>query len=67
MSFFISDGDYIRFNRDGKMIAVMIREDMDALNPREWEEYLGKMICWHRSYRLGDDHEYQDTEDFSVS
>lgn len=64
MSFFISDGDYIRFNHDGKLMAVMIREDMEPSNPRQYYDNLGKMICWHRSYRLGDDHEYQDTEDF---
>lgn len=36
-------------------------------NPRrEWDNF-GRMICWHRRYDLGDNHNYNDPEDFMRS
>lgn len=64
MSFYISDGNYIRFKYGEKQMVVMFREDMEPINPREWSDELGKMVCWHGRYRLGDRHDYRDPEDF---
>ena len=64
MSFYISDGNYIRFKYGEKQMVVMFREDMEPENPRQDMEPLGKMICWHSRYRLGDRHDYRDPEDF---
>lgn len=64
MSFYISDGKYIRFKYGEKLMVVMFREDMEPINPREWSDELGKMVCWHGRYRLGDRHDYRDPEDF---
>lgn len=64
MSFYISDGNYIRFKYGEKQMVVMFREDMEPINPREWSDGLGKMVCWHGRYRLGDRHDYRDPEDF---
>lgn len=33
--------------------------DSNPINPRENCDYLGKMICLHRRYNLGDDHDYK--------
>lgn len=37
----------------GNLTAV-IRQDEFPENPREWDN-LGKMVCWHRRYKLGDE------------
>ena len=34
--------------------------DGDAPNPREDYGHMGTMVCWHRHYRLGDAHPYED-------
>ncbi|MCX4363931.1 MAG: hypothetical protein OSJ74_11235 [Clostridia bacterium] len=49
----VSDGNY----------KLEVFRDEDAENPREWEN-LGKMVCWHRRYNLGDKHEYEDPQAF---
>lgn len=38
--------------------------DDEAPNPREGYANLGSMVCWHRRYRLGDAHSYEDPGDF---
>lgn len=43
---------------------LKISLDEDALNPREGYVHLGKMVCWHRRYRLGDEHCYESPSDF---
>lgn len=38
---------------------VRIVQDIDPSNPRtEWDCHSGRMICWHRRYDLGDEHNY---------
>ncbi len=49
----VSNGEY----------ELSIFRDEDAESPREWEN-LGKMVCWHRRYNLGDKHEFQSPQDF---
>lgn len=63
MGIYIADGDYIRYKHDGKMLAVRFCEDMEPESPRQWDP-MGKMICWHGRYRLGDQHDYRDPEEF---
>ena len=33
-------------------------------SPRDWECNLSHMICWHSRYSLGDDHDYENPQDF---
>jgi hypothetical protein len=33
---------------------IRILVDTDPISPREWDN-LGKMVCWHRKYLLGDE------------
>lgn len=46
--------------------TLQIYRDEYAENPREWEN-LGKMVCWHRRYNLGDKHDYDSPQDFCES
>lgn len=43
--------------------VIKIYHDPDAESPREWSN-LGKLICWHRRYRLGDSHQFESPEAF---
>lgn len=40
----------------GNEIMRIMVEDQ-PIDPREWDN-LGKMVCWHRRYNLGDKHDY---------
>jgi hypothetical protein len=39
-----------------KNYTIEIFQDLNPESPREWEN-LGKMICFHNRYNLGDDHD----------
>lgn len=40
------------------MTDIKIERDCEPLNPRaEWDQ-IGRMVCFHRHYNLGDEHEY---------
>lgn len=43
--------------------TIKIYQDNDPTDPREWDN-LGKMVCFHRGYSLGDEKEFKDPEDF---
>ncbi|WP_420006470.1 hypothetical protein [Arenibacterium sp. LLYu02] len=43
--------------------TIKIFHDPDAESPREWSN-LGTLICWHRRYRLGDRHRFDNPEAF---
>ena len=34
------------------------------LNPREDYDCLGKMVCWHGRYSLGEKHDFEEPRDF---
>lgn len=51
---------------DYKGFTIEIRQDEVAEDPREWDN-LGTMICWHREYRLGDKHDYEEPRDLQAS
>lgn len=40
---------------------LQILYDDEPFDPREDEGNLGKMVCWHSRYNLGDQHDYEDT------
>lgn len=44
-----------------------IHDDPDIQNPRTDYEPFGKMICWHRRYNLGDEHNFSSPDDFHIS
>lgn len=43
--------------------VVEVVQDEDPINPRS-DGNLGKMVCWHRKYDLGDKHEFKSPDDF---
>ncbi len=44
-------------------VTLTMMHDENAESPRGWDCF-GKMVCWHRSYNLGDKHEFKTPEDF---
>lgn len=49
--------------------GLTVEVDYDTLDesPREYSEPISKMVCWHRKYRLGDQHEFETPQDFKES
>ncbi|RFZ77808.1 hypothetical protein DS742_16270 [Lacrimispora amygdalina] len=43
---------------------LQIMMDDEPLNPRTDYDNFGHMICWHSRYNLGDQHNFEDTNDF---
>lgn len=43
---------------------LMVQPDDFFISPRKLDENFGTMICFHRCYDLGDEHNYGDNEDF---
>lgn len=56
--------DSISVSKDNLKLEVF--RDEFAESPREWDN-LGKMVCWHKRYNLGDKHEYKDPQAFRES
>lgn len=46
-----------------KGLTVRIEYDDNPDNPRTWDN-LGTMVCFHKRYNIGDEHEYR-TEDYA--
>lgn len=51
--------------KDNAMLAVLY--DGEVENPRTFSESLGTMVCWHRRYSLGDEHNYDEPYKFLES
>lgn len=45
-------------------LSLTIIPDPCPLDPRKEFDHLGRMVCWHRRYRLGEDHAWADPQDF---
>ena len=39
--------------------AKIFHDNDPALHPRHDEDHVGRMLCWHPKYKLGDEHEYE--------
>jgi len=61
----IEDSIKIKKTKKGYDIRYLT-PDNDPDSPRNWDN-LGKMICFHNRYSLGDKHDYTDNEDFVLS
>lgn len=46
-----------------KNYMLIVDQDDFPENPRELGN-IGTMLCWHREYRLGDEHDYASPRDF---
>jgi len=47
-----------------KPYTLFVVDDDMPLNPRTDYDNLGKMVCWHSRYNLGDEHDYGEPRDF---
>lgn len=57
------DGDDGDDGDNSTIVKVCIEQDDCVENPREWWN-IGRMVCWHRRYNIGDPHKYDDSDDF---
>lgn len=62
--------DYTDFNKNilvqdkkGNCYRLRIEQDEICNSPRDWDN-LGHMVCWHRDYKLGDQHNFSEPRDF---
>ena len=44
--------------------TLFILDDDTPMNPREDHDCLGKMVCWHSRYSLGEKHDYDEPSAF---
>ena len=44
--------------------TLFIVDDDMPLNPREDYDCLGKMVCWHGRYSLGEKHDFEEPRVF---
>ena len=54
-------------NSEGKIVRLYIQNDECPLNPRtDFDGHVGKMMCWHRYYNLGDyeENNFSDPDQF---
>ena len=63
MAINLFENEFVRFKRDGKDVAILVQRDDYPDNPRDWDN-LGRMICFHNLYKLGDSHKYKSTQNF---
>ena len=44
--------------------SLVIRQDENPISPRQMDANIGRMICFHSRYYLGDRHDYVNNDDF---
>ena len=52
-------------DKKGNKYTLRVEQEEMADNPRNWDN-VATMICWHRNYKLGDKHDYDDSFDFLI-
>lgn len=58
----------VKISEDGMRAAVSyLSPDVDPINPQEEFDQVGKMICFHSRYTLGDQHDFNSPEEFLIS
>lgn len=63
----MADKEYRYYKDNGKLMRLHIEQDDEPLDPRyDCDGNIGKMMCWHRYYNLGDykGNSFSDSEDF---
>ena len=55
-----SEHEIFRVKKDNKEIVVGY--DVEAQNPRKWDNNLTKMVCFHNTYNLGDEHDFKQSD-----
>jgi len=52
--------------RDASGLNLIISVDDDPIDPRREYDHLGTMVCWHRRYKLGDQHLFGSPGEFEM-
>lgn len=63
MKHYAYDKHFKMVDGEGKEYLLTIHHDDDPESPRTWYNVC-TMVCWHRHYDLGDNHNYDGIEDF---
>ena len=53
--------------RDACGLRLIVSADSDPLNPRAEFEQLGRLVCWHRRYALGDKQDWPSPDEFEMA
>lgn len=51
-------------NENAETYTLKVEVDSMPLDPRKEYDNFGKMICWHRNYSFGDEHDFKDGTEF---
>lgn len=51
---------------DGRIIVRIFQEEDSSYCDPRGDSNLGKMVCWHKRYTIGDKHDYRDPTEFMV-
>ena len=54
--------DVVYKNEEGEILEVY--QDLQPENPRDFGDYLGTIVCWHKRYNLGDEQPQMSPEDY---
>lgn len=57
------ESPFTMVDSEGVKYTLKIEQDEMAEDPREWDNVC-TMVCFHNRYRLGDKHEYDDSDEF---
>lgn len=64
-SFQIYNVDALKYRYNGQEYVVQFsRDEYVSETPRDWENCGAKMISFHPDYRIGDEHDYKNSEEF---
>lgn len=63
MKHYVYESPFKMVDADGVEYTLKIEADDYPESPREWDNVC-TMVCWHRDYDLGDQHNYDGVEDF---
>jgi len=50
------------YKNENNIYRISVEVDDEPESPREWDR-TGKMMCWHKGYRLGDENPYKDPDE----
>lgn len=57
------ESPFTMVDSEGVKYTLKVKQDEMAEDPRDWDNVC-TMVCWHGNYRLGDKHDYDDSDEF---
>ena len=65
MKHYAYESPFEMVDKKGNKYTLRVEQDDMIADPRNWDN-IANMICWHRNYRLGDEHDYDDSFEFLI-